>query len=89
MEYSIEGGTYRLSTDSEGIDTYVYRFSDREGEHTIVFLAGVTPKIGDKIVDGVHVPLTEWKINNDTSKWNEYYNIKFPDNEDPDYNHYL
>ena len=89
MEYSIEGGTYKLNTISEGIDTYVYRFTDKEGEHTVVFLASVVPKIGDRIVDGVHIPLTEYKINNDTSKWNEYYNIKFPDNEDPDYNHYL
>lgn len=89
MEYSIEGGTYLLSKSADGINTYVYRFNNREGENTIVFLASVVPKIGDKIVNGVHIPLTEWKVNNDTSKWKEYYNIRFSDKEDPDLNHYL
>lgn len=79
MEYSIEGGTYRLSTNSEGIDTYVYRFTNRQGENTIVFLAAVVPKIGDRIVNGIHIPLVGDKINSDTSKWNEYYSHRFPD----------
>ena len=73
MEYSIEGGTHRLSKNAEGIDTYVYRFTDRRGEHTIVFLAALVPKIGDKIVNGLHIPLLDWKINPDASKWIEYY----------------
>lgn len=79
MEYSIEGGTYRLSTDKEGISTYVYRFTDKEGEHAIVFLAALVPKIGDMIANGIHVPLMDWKINPDTSKWDEYYSHRFPD----------
>jgi hypothetical protein len=73
MKYSIESGTYKIATSPDGIHTYVYRFNDKKGEHIIVFLAAIVPKIGDVIVDGIHVPLMDWKINPDTSKWVEYY----------------
>jgi hypothetical protein len=73
MKYSIESGTYKIATSPDGIHTYVYRFNDKKGEHIIVFLAAIVPKIGDVIVDGIHIPLMDWKINPDTSKWVEYY----------------
>lgn len=79
MEYIIQGGTYKIEHGEDNIHTYVYRFSDKAGDHVIVFLAADRPEIGDRIVNGIHVPITGWVINDDTSKWSEYYSIRFPD----------
>jgi hypothetical protein len=58
---SIEAGCARiLNTNS-----YVYRYSDNVGNHVVVFQANRIPEIGDSIVNGVHVPLVGYKINND------------------------
>ena len=79
MEYSIEGGTTRLIYNEEGSSTYVYHFTYKSGEYSIVFLSNTIPKIGDKIVNGVLAPLVGAKINNDTSKWDEFYGRKTKD----------
>jgi hypothetical protein len=58
---SIEGGCTRI----QGTNSYTYRYTDSTTEYLIVFTAVAVPKIGDSIVDGVHVPLVGYKINND------------------------
>lgn len=58
---SIEAGCDHIG-DS---DSYVYRYTTNAGENVIVFQAVAVPKIGDSLIDGVHVPLVGYKINND------------------------
>ena len=58
---SIEAGCTRIPNT----DSYVYRYTDNDAEHVVVFLAVEVPQIGDSIVDGTHVPLVGYKINND------------------------
>lgn len=58
---SIEAGCDRI----ENTSSYIYRYSTVEAEYVVVFVAAQVPKIGDSIVDGVHVPLVGYKINND------------------------
>lgn len=71
---SIEGGTTYL-----GNNLYRYQFGTVDGIVTITFTASQKPKIGDMIVDGVWVPLTEWKINNDTSLWQCHSESTWPE----------
>jgi hypothetical protein len=61
---SIEGGTTYL-----GNNVYRYQYGTVDGIVSIDFTASQKPKVGDMIVDGVFVPLLEWKINDDKSRW--------------------
>lgn len=58
---SIEAGCELI----EGTDSYIYRYTTNAGENVVVFQGVAVPKIGDSIVDGTHVPLVGYKINND------------------------
>ncbi len=60
----IQGGCVQL----EGND-YIYHYTDKEGEHSVVFTASQVPKVGDSITVGVLVPLVGYDINQDHSKW--------------------
>lgn len=71
---SIEGGCTRISGNS-----YSYRYSDSTTEYLIVFTAVEVPQIGDSIVDGVHVPLVGYKINNDPGFQAKKHRHKFDD----------
>lgn len=67
LPISIEGGCVHLEED-----LWVYRWNDNAGLHEYIFEAGPnTPRVGDSIVNGYLVPLVGWKINTDTSKWQE------------------
>jgi hypothetical protein len=71
---SIEGGTKQLSAT-----TYRYEYGTVNGIVRVDFTAPRKPRIGDSIVDGVFVPLTEWKINNDTSLWQCHDEYSWPE----------
>lgn len=70
---SIEGGCVQL-----GDTLWEYRWGDVDGEHRVQFSSVGKPKIGDKIVDGALVPLIGYKINGDTSRWQEQRDEEWP-----------
>lgn len=72
----IQGGCTQL----EGND-YVYHYTDKEGEHTVVFTASQIPKVGDSITDGVLVPLVGYDINQDHSNWIRHHPDTWPENK--------
>lgn len=72
----IQSGCVQL----EGND-YIYRYTDKEGEHTVVFTASQVPKVGDSITDGVLVPLVGYDINQDHSKWIKNPPDTWPENK--------
>lgn len=69
---SIEGGCTRISNlYAVSPHMWKYHYTTSDGDFTEFFTApvGTVPKIGDRIVDGVLVPLTTVKSNQDHSKW--------------------
>ena len=75
MGITIENG---CSYKGEGI--WEYRWSNASGHHSVDFIAGIlTPAIGDMIVDGELVPLVNYKVNSDTSKWRQHYDEEWPE----------
>ena len=62
---SIEGGCSSTPHVYNHTTIYTYRYSDNLGNHEINFTSSVVPKVGDEIVNGVHVPRVGYKINND------------------------
>lgn len=60
----IEGGVI-----SHGANVYEYRYGTVDGFFSITFTSTTRPKIGDKIVDGINVPLEGYEINQDKSRW--------------------
>lgn len=74
MEVVIEGGCTHI-----GDGVWTYRWNDSSGVHSTTFVAGdFIPTIGDLIVDGELVPLVDYKINTDTSKWRQHYENEWP-----------
>lgn len=73
MSILIQGGCTFIG---EGI--WEYRYADVTGFHGVRFTSLTTPKIGDSIVDGALVVLTEPMINQDKRMWD-----KLPDDAWP------
>lgn len=60
----IEGGVISYPNN-----LYEYRYSTVDGYFSVQFTSTTRPKIGDKIVNGVCVPLEGYEINQDHSRW--------------------
>lgn len=68
MITKIESGTVKLKGVS---NSWLYTYTTVEGIHKEVFIVpeGVTPEIGDFIVDGVLQKRVEPQVNPDATRW--------------------